>query len=103
MLPQTLMLETERMTKICYDETISDEINYDAFQAVCFLVVANLSVELTEAQVVNCVELLGIPPEEFYYTVRQLERVFQLPMSANVRVFTKAIAPPLLMKSSLFN
>jgi len=103
MLPLVLIHETERMTKICYDATISDDINYDAFQAVCFLVVAHLSVELTGEEVEHCLDLLGVPCDELWKTIRHLERFYDLPHSADVRSFSKAIMPLLLMRSFLCN
>jgi len=93
--------ETELLVGRCFDPTEADMINYDAIQAICFLIIADQHIDLGKVELGNCLTLLGVHPVVLRDTVRVLKRKYHAPKNADLLNFIRFIGPILLEKNDL--
>ncbi len=96
-----LIEETEILIGCCYDPAMADRINFDAFQAICFLVVADQHVDLGKGELQDCLDLLGVHPVVLMDTVRILKKSYRIPKNAGLLSFIQYIGPIMLAKNEL--
>ncbi|OLS12804.1 MAG: hypothetical protein RBG13Loki_3586 [Promethearchaeota archaeon CR_4] len=99
MLQEHFIKETEILVERCFDPTKADIINYDAMQAICFLIVANQHIPLGEVELENCLTILGVHPVTLRNTVRILKKMYHIPKNMNLLRFIQCIGSILLQKN----
>ncbi len=97
-----LIDKTETMVRRCFTLAKADRINFDAFQAICFLIVADQHIDVNKGDLQVCLDLLGVHPVVLMDAVRVLKRTFRAPKNADLLTFIRYIGPTLLEKSESF-
>ncbi len=96
-----LIEETETMVKQCFDPAQEDLINFDAFQAICFLVISDRHIDLSHGELQNILDLLGVHPMVLQDTIRILKRKYKIPKNEDLLSFIRYIGPILLENDTI--
>jgi hypothetical protein len=99
-LQEELITETESLVGLFYDEIKADILNFDAIQAICFLIVADWYIHLTRITLRYCLTLLGVHPIVLRDTVRVLKKKYNAPPRGDLLSFIRYIGPVLLNKTN---
>ncbi len=95
-----LIEETETLVRNCFDPAFADQVNFDAFQALCFLMVADQHIDIGNVELRNCLDLLGVHPIVFRDTLRILKKRYHLPKNMDLLAFIRYIGPVFLKKNA---
>ncbi len=88
-----LIEETQALVGRCFDPENADLINYDALQAICFLVTSDMYIDLGKIELQNCLDLLGVHPVVLEDTMRILKKMYHIPKNADLLSFIRLIGP----------
>ncbi len=99
-MQNSLIEETEDLVKQYFDPAQADLINFDALQAICFLVVADRYIDLSKVELQNSLDLLGVHPVVLQDSVRTLKKRYHIPKNADLLTFIRYIGPILLEKNA---
>jgi hypothetical protein len=102
-LQTTIITETERLTNQLYFGTFFEKVNFDAFQAICFLVVSNDLVGLDDRDIPPCLDLLGAPLAEVWAAAALLSKTYHLPDTRNLADFIIMVSPAMLREGDDWN
>ncbi len=100
-LQENLIKETQTLVARCFKPEQADLINFDALQAICFLVITDQHIDLGEIELQNSIDLLGVHPMVLQDTVRILKKMYHIPKNADFLTFIRYIGPILLEKNAL--
>ncbi len=98
-LQDHLIEETQTLVSRCYDPEKADLINFDAFQAISFLIITDQHIDLGKVELQNCLDLLGIHPVVLQDVMRILKRIYHIPKNTDLLSFIRHIGPILLEKN----
>ncbi len=98
-LQNHLIEETQALVSRCFDPETGDLINFDALQAICFLVITDQHIDLGKIELQNCLDLLGVHPVILQDTVRILKKIYHIPKHTDFLTFIRYIGPILLEKN----
>ncbi len=96
---EQLIEETESLVAGFFDEVDAELLNFDAIEAICFLIIADRHVPLNTVSLENCLTLLGVHPFLLRDTVWFLKKKYKIPPQGDLLSFIRYVSPILLKKT----
>jgi hypothetical protein len=93
---EQLIEETESLVAGFFDEVDAELLNFDAIEAICFLIIAGRHVPLNVVSLRNCLSLLGVHPFLLRNAAWFLQKKYNTAPQMDLLSFIRNIRPIIL-------